>query len=237
MSYISRNRHRQASPYSNWPHSTAFFEFYDNYDQRYARKSRATFYAVLWGRVVFKCSVECLIFAFSHYLREGRALSSDCLVGRGRKHFAPCCRVRGEKREGFKPAFSRQHSHRGRASGKSLRYDLAVNYTVIRVSFAPVSLSCSPSCLLATPAVGRWALLMNGATCLWNSDIAVGFHANLVTTVYTFLLAYNNCLRRRNVGFALVCFFFVCLFFGGGALMCSRGMWTRLCGDGEEHRE
>lgn len=59
-----------------------------------------------------------------------------------------------------------------------LRYDFAAITQLLVFLLLLVSLVCSSSCLLATPAVGRWALLMNGATCLWNSDVTVGFDAD-----------------------------------------------------------
>lgn len=136
-------------------------------------------------------------------------LSSDCLVGRRKATL--CAVLQGSrKREGFKQAFSRQHSHRGRASGncsgtilRSLQ-QLLVFLLLLFLSFA------LPLAPLATPAVGRWALLMNGATCLWNSDITVGFDADSLLQRTLFYSCTIIALRRRNVGFALL-FFCVCV--------------------------
>lgn len=85
-----------------------------------------------------------------------------------------------------------------------LRYDFAVITQLLVFLLLLVSLVCSASCLLATPAVGRWALLMNGATCLWNSDITVGFDADSLLQCTLFYSCTIIACAAEMSGVALV---------------------------------
>lgn len=76
---------------------------------------------------------------------------------------------------------------------------------------------------------------MNGATCLWNSDITVGFDADsLLQCTLFYSCAIIACAAEMS-GFALVVFFFVCVC--GGALMCSMRDVNAAMLVMEEHRE
>lgn len=160
------------------------------------------------------------------FARAGPFAVIDWLV-EGRKRFAPCCRARQKGRG------SNKHSHINILIEVGLREIAQVrfcgNYTFTRFSFASVSLICSSSCLLATPAVGRWALLMNGATCLWNSDSTVGFDADsLLQCTLFYSCTIIACAAEMSDSRWFLC---------GGALTCSKRDVNAAMLVMEEHRE